>query len=293
MRTTNRVAACLYLGRIGVIVASVPLVCAIGIWFTRIGDDAVLREKALAVTAGLSSAATRITTINDWVYHNQGFAKNKHFFLVPMLGPTPNQVLEWGGDCADKSRLVSAMLYELGIDSGVAQIFPCSACYPIHAIVEAEYEDGRMVVDPTWDIDYPAENGKYLGMQDLAGTSRGRDHLAELRRQRPVDDKIQRMPSTEATFDFAKGVNWEKNIASRTVAFALTSLGYDSEHMLRPHFLEDPKLALTLFLLAVAAILIVGSLLLGLMFPALSAWARPPDRAPRKAAIGPEDEITA
>ena len=37
----------------------------------------------------------------------------------------------------------------------------------------------------------------------------------------------------------------------------LRILGYTPEQMLRPHFLEDPKLALTLFFLASAAALVV------------------------------------
>ena len=270
MRSTSRPQACHYLGKLGAMFAAVPLACAIGIWYSWVGDNAILREKALAITAGLTSASSRITTINDWVYHNQGFAENDHYFLIPVLGPTPNQVLKSGGACADKSRLVSAMLRQLGINSGLAQIFPCGNCYPIHTVVEAEYEGGRMVVDPTWNIDYPAGDGSYLGIRDLAGTSRGRDRLSKLQSQRAADDKIQSMPPTEATFDFARSVNWQKNTLTRTIERALMVVGYDPEHMLRPHFLEDPKLALTLLFLAIATALIALSLGLGLAFPALS-----------------------
>ena len=103
------------------------------------------------------------------------------------------------------------MLWQWGIDSGLAQIFPCENCGPIHAFVEAEYEGGRMVVDPLWDIDYPTADGRFLGTQELAGTSLGRQRLAELQRQRGMGDKIQYMSPAEATFDFARAVNWQKN----------------------------------------------------------------------------------
>jgi hypothetical protein len=166
------------------------------------------------------------------------------------------------------------MLREIGIESGVAQIFPCPNCYPIHVIVEAEYEGGRMVVDPAWDIDYPAGEGKYLGMRDLAGTNLGRDHLAKLQKKRPPDDKIQSMPLTEATFDFAKSVNWQKNVWSRMGAYGLRLLGYDPGELLRPHFLEDPKLALVLSFLAVAVMLPILSVGLGLAFPACGTKLR-------------------
>jgi hypothetical protein len=246
--------------------AAIPVVCGIGMWISWLGDNAVLRERALSVTAGLTTASAKINAINHWVYRNQGFTKNDEFILVPAFGPTPLQVLRTGGDCGDKSKLVSAMLWQLGIDSGLVQIFPCRDCGPIHAVVEAEYEAGRMVVDPIWDVDYPSGDGKFLGIQELAGTSLGRAHIAELQTRRGAGDKIQFMPDAEATFDYAAAVNWQKNALSRASASALRLLGYDPRHLLRPHFLEDPKLALTLLFLTIAGILIVANLILFLWF---------------------------
>ena len=155
------------------------------------------------------------------------------------------------------------MLWQWGIDSGLAQIVPCENCGPIHAFVEAEYEGGRMVVGPLWDIDYPTADGRFLGIQELAGTSLGRQRLAELQRQRGMGDKIQYMSPAEATFDFARAVNWQKNAFTRAVAFGLRLLGFTPEHLLRPHFLEDPKLAITLLLLAIAGIIVFLSCILG------------------------------
>jgi hypothetical protein len=262
----RRLLGVLYFARIGAMIAAIPIVGAIGVWSSWESDNAVLREKAVVVTAGLKSAATKISAVSHWVYRNQGFGKNYRFFLIPALGPTPIQVLESGGDCADKSKLVSAMLWELGIASGLAQIFPCENCGPIHVFVEAEYEYGRMVVDPLWDVDYPTADGRFLGIQELAGTSLGREHVAELQRQRRIADKIQNMPQAEATYDFARAVNWQKNAFTRDIAYGLRLLGYAPEHLLRPHFLEDPKLAITLFLFATAGILVFLSGILGLVW---------------------------
>ncbi len=245
--------------RIGTILAVIPLVFAVEVWSSWISDNAVLKERALVITAGLTSDSARIRIINDWVYHNHGFGKNNQFFVVPALGPTPVQVLETGGDCGDKSRLVSAMLRELGIQSGLVMIFSCRDCMPIHTLVEARYEGGRMVVDPIWDIDYPAADGRFLGVRDLAGTSLGRDRLAQLQLQRGTADKIRWMPENEATFDFAKPLNWDKNLVTRFAAYGLSLLGYDPGQLFRPQFLEDPKLALTLALLAVAAMIVAAN----------------------------------
>jgi hypothetical protein len=207
------------------IFAVIPAACAVGIWLSWVNDNAILRENAVAVTAGLSSDSTKISAINHWVYLNQGFTKNERFFLVPALGPTPNQVLESGGDCGDKSRLVSAMLWQLRINSGLAQIFPCRDCGPIHVVVEAEYEAGRMVVDTS--------TGSY---RSLRAAIAGQRH--------------------------ARG----RGESRKAVAFGLGLLEYDPAHLLRPHFLEDPKLALALVLFISAGMLLITYFMLYFVF---------------------------
>jgi len=235
-----------------------PFASALGVFVDWQRDNALLRQQAVEITTNLSTDSSRVRVINDWVYQNQGFGKNDHYFIVSALGPTPIQVLESGGDCSDKSRLVAAMLNELNIGAGLVMISPCPNCGFIHTVVEAQYERGRMVVDPIWHVDYPAADGRFLGVRDIAGTSRGRDRVAELQRERGPSDKIAVMPATEATFDYAVAVNWDKNMATRTTAAALHLLGYAPEQMFRPRFIEDPKLALSLFLVFMG-IAIIGA----------------------------------
>ncbi len=235
-----------------------PFAPPLGVFVDWQHDNALLRQQAVEITTNLSTDSSRVRAINDWVYQNKGFGKNDHYFIVPALGPTPNQVLESGGDCSDKSRLVAAMLNELNIEAGLVMISPCRNCGFIHTVVEAQYERGRMVVDPIWHVDYPTADGRFLGVRDIAGTSRGRDRVAELQRERGPSDKIAVMPATEATFDYAVAVNWEKNMATRTVAAALHLLGYTPEQMFRPRFIEDPKLSLSLFLISIG-ISIIGA----------------------------------
>ena len=124
--------------------------------------------------------------------------KSDHYFIVPAIVPTLLQVLEAGGDCADKSRLVAAMLNELNIDAGLVMISPCPQSGFIHTVVEAQYEGGRMVVDHIWNVDYPAANGRYLGVRELAGTNLGRERVVELQSLRGAADKIAAMPEMDA-----------------------------------------------------------------------------------------------
>jgi hypothetical protein len=242
----------------------IPFACAIGLFFNWREDNAFLRRQALAITAHLDTDSARIHAVNDWVYHNKGFAKNDQYFLVSSLGPTPVQVMEFGGDCADKSRLVAAMLDNLGIDAGLVMISPCWYCGFIHTVVEARYEGGRMVVDPTWGIDYPAGDDRFLGVADLAGTNRGEQRVVELRRQRGATDKIARMPTADASFDYAVAINWDRDVVTRGIAATLRLIGFQPETLFRPRVLEDPKLLLILALLATTTVIVLGSFVLGL-----------------------------
>jgi hypothetical protein len=242
--------------------AAIPLICAISLYFNWQQDNAVLRRQALAITAHLDSDSARIQAVNDWVYHNKGFDPNDQYFVVSALGPTPIQVMARGGFCADKSRLVAAMLNSIGIDAGLVMISPCLYCGFIHTVVEARYEGGRMVVDPTWNVDYPTGDGRFLGVTDLSGTNRGQERVAELRHQRPVTDKIQNMPDADAAFEYAVAMNWDKNLVTRSVAATLRLMGYQPETLLRPRLLEDPKLFLISFLLGVATTMALASFLL-------------------------------
>ena len=186
------------------------LSCAIALSLSWHQDEVMLRQQAVIITENFSTDAARIRAVNNWVYHNKGFAPNDRYFIVAALGPTPIQVMELGGDCADKSRLVAAMLNSIGIDAGLVMISPCFHCGFIHTVVEAQYENGRMVVDPIWNIDYPAGDGRFLGVKDLAGTNRGRQRVVELQLQRPATDKISHMPEMDADFDYATTINGYK-----------------------------------------------------------------------------------
>src|SRR6266404_4599112 len=244
--------------------AAIPLICAISLYFNWRQDNAVLRRQALAITAHLDSDSARIQAVNDWVYHNKGFDPNDQYFVVSALGPTPIQVMARGGFCADKSRLVAAMLNSIGIDAGLVMISQCWYCGFIHTVVEARYEGGRMVVDPTWDIDYPSGDGGFLGVTDLAGTNRGQERLAELRQQRETTDKIAHMPAADATFEYAVAINWDRDVVTRGIAATLQLIGYQPETSLRPRMLEDPKLFLILVLLATTTVIVLGSFVFGL-----------------------------
>ena len=262
MRNRRLFNAGLWCRRVGWLTGAISLSCAIALFLSWHQDEVVLRQEAMAITANLGTDSSRIRAVNNWVYHNKGFASNDRYFILPALGPTPIQVMELGGDCSDKSRLVAAMLNSLGIHAGLVMISPCLHCGFIHTVVEAQYEDGRMVVDPTWNVDYPAGGGLFLGVADLAGTSRGRERIVELQDQRAASDKIAHIPPDDAIFDYAVSMNWDRDIVTRRVAAALQLTGHPPEALFRPRVLEDPKLFLVVGLIIIATVFVATGFLL-------------------------------
>jgi hypothetical protein len=207
------------------------------------------------VVAGAETEPEMVTRLTDWVYRNQGFAKNHQSFLMARLGPTPLQILAAGGDCSDKSRLLSAMLRELGIRSGLVMLYPCQDCEPVHTVVEAETAQGRMVADSIWDVDYGS------GVGALRKSVQPLERVTFLKGIRDPADKIQQMPAEQWNFDYARAVNWDKNALTRLAATTLDAVGIDHDRLLRPHLMEDPKLFVCVILLAPSAVLLlVGGL---------------------------------
>jgi len=93
-------------------------------------DARLLKALAAKLTETTTGSDDKVRVLNSFVYHNQGFARNRGYYLLKSLGATPLQVLEKGGDCADKSPLLAAMLYQMGIKASPAMLYPCRGVRP-------------------------------------------------------------------------------------------------------------------------------------------------------------------
>lgn len=255
-----------YLPRVSLCSAVVCLSLGVGLYCGWRFDKTVLRHKAIEITASSRLDSSRIVAINNWVSSINGVAKNDGYFVFAALGPTPLQILQKGGDCADKSRLAAAMLNELGIEAGLVMIRSCSDCPFGHTVVEARYERGRMVIDPLWGVDYPAGDGRYLGVGELAWTNLAERRLVDLQSRHGPIGKIATMPARDAIFDHAVAINWNKNFATITMVELMRLTGYPPEKMFRPRFLEDPKLAL-IYLLVIMGLVLAAPSVVALRSP--------------------------
>lgn len=208
-------------------------------------DDRTLDKAIAGRLTSTPNTGPFVKELNHWVYNNQGFAKNKKFFLIRKLGPTPVQVLQSGGDCSDKSRLLAALLKRFGMDSTLVMLHACEGCKATHTIVEAQYEGGRMAADPVFDIVFPAGNGRFYGVKELKqNPSIMISRLDELKAQRGSENKIAFYKRETESYSWPKTINWEKNGVLQKVAALIEKGEHDPSLVMRPNFLEDPKLFL-------------------------------------------------
>lgn len=220
------------------------------------GDQRRLRMVAAAVIQDTAGNAERVRRLTEWVYANYGFRRNPEFFLLPHMRATPVQVLERGGDCADKSRLLAAMLRQMDIPATMLMCFdPFGA--PAHTVVEAVVASGEyMISDPVFNMVFPRPGGGYFSLLELrADPEILRRRIAELRALRPSPhDPIQAYHEDTAIYAQAKTMNWNKNAAARAL-FALLhgQVGDQVYRLSRPAILEEPHLAAIMLLVAIAA----------------------------------------
>lgn len=230
-------------------------------------DRQVLRQIAERVTKGSESPGASVSALNNWVYGNQGFAKNRHHFGLARLGPTPMQVLEHGGDCADKSRLLSAMLETIGVRSSLAMLYPCPECAPVHTVVVADLGLSKTLVDPVFNISFPRPDGGYFSVKELVEDPwLLSDRLRVLRAERGPSDKIVYYRESNHRFDYLTTINWQASGLTRVAARGVRALGGEPRHVFRPMWLENPKRALTYAALVMA--------LLGFAMVLAAGWRR-------------------
>lgn len=227
-------------------------------------DNQRLYEIAHTVSEDGNNNAERIIKLNEWVYSNQGFAKNEKYLILKKLGPTPIDILEHGGDCADKSRLLAAMLKQLGIRSTLAMLYPCRDCQPGHTVVEAEYEDGWMVIDPVYNLWFPIKPNEYYGESYMglkllmSNPDFLKARLQYLREHRGTSDKINHYDDNMTIYAHARTINWDKNGLVKFVGDMMSRFGKDPYLMRRPYVMEDPKLAMAI----ISGVITIGLLIL-------------------------------
>ena len=214
--------------------------------FSRWQDQEVFRDTIAANVVEEPGTGAFVEELNSWVYNKEGFAQCQARYVWDPLGATPMQIYEEGGDCADKSRLLSAMLDSVDMDSTLVMLQPCRTCPATHTIVNAETETGDLVAaDPVYDLVWPDEAGGYYGVAEIRDEPALLERrLTELKRLRGPEDKINFHSEDEMKYGFPKTVNWDRDPVFRAAGAVVGNLTDEPYLVDRPRLFEDPKLFL-------------------------------------------------
>lgn len=227
------------------------LVTAGGLYCSYVLDNSKLKEIGSAVTMNITSNPEKVIKLLDWIYHNKVFGKNRDYLIFKSLGATPVSVLEKGGDCADKSKLMWSILDQIGINSTMIVLYDPKTGKPVHTVIEAEYSPGkRMIVDPVYNLFFPKGNIEYYGLIEMRKDAKIlEDRVTYLRSKAKAEDKINRYHLHSSTYHFATSMNWRKNPFTRLLFRVLYPYYGDNIYVIkRPAFLERPKMFLVFIL---------------------------------------------
>ena len=174
--------------------------------------------------------------------------QDSRYFLLPIfsfLRPMPRQVMEQGGDCADRSRLVIRMLRLHGIGASKWALYT-KEMKSVHAVVELEAETGKMVADPLYGLWFPRPDGGYYDIKELrqsASILQGRIQTLLREGVRPGSSDLKSYPIDEYTYQYAKSINWEKWAVTWPLYKALSIvMGPSIDNFQRPMLVEAPQL---------------------------------------------------
>jgi hypothetical protein len=241
--------------------AATAALLALACMVSHQNDRRTLRTAAQREAAAWPDNASKIIGLTEWVHHNHGARENPRWFVLPRFRATPVQVLHSGGDCADKSRLLCALLREIDIPCTMILCFSRTTRKATHTVVEAQAGPGEFIVaDPAYNLSFPAGgSGRYHDLLELRADPAIVDRrLAELIPQLPPTAPVYCYKPDQAAYDHASSINWNRNQLTRA-AFKTLAPWYGSEiHRLhRPLVFEEPKLAVAALILAGTALLLV------------------------------------
>jgi hypothetical protein len=153
------------------------------------------------------------------------------------LGATPSAVIQLGGCCSDRSRLLILALAELDIRAYQITLYHHEG-HAQHCLVEAYLQDERLIVDPSYGFFYTDAHGGSLSLEDLQAGKR--PIYVPLRAGETCGYPAN--PYYDFDFEASKTANWTKTVARRLLYRALRSVrGSAADRLEVPAALEWPQ----------------------------------------------------
>lgn len=224
-------------------------------------DQRAIGRATRCLVAPDQPADLKVVTLTEWVYASTRSTRNDRTFVLPGMRATAWQILVGGGDCADKARLLVAMLASLGIPASPVMLFDPATGLPSHTVVEAEYAPGlRMVVDPSFNLVFPRTEGGYHDLLSLrADPHAAEDRVRQTRAVAPWPAKVMFYRMDTAGYDGASTIHWNRNLLTRLCFATLHPFLTDRVYQLRrPALAENPAKLCGVLAMAAGAVLAIA-----------------------------------
>jgi hypothetical protein len=218
------------------------------------------RERGVVATLARGIAAEQgsdlevVLSIAHWINVTLPLREDP-IFLTRVLGPlggAPSAIIEHGGCCSGRARLLILACGALGHLAAQVTLYDRTGRAK-HCLVEVRLREGTVLVDPTYDLYYRGPSGALIGLDPLRrGTQ---PVLVALRSNRPA------AYPTDAYYNFdyleTKTANWTKSRARRVIYRVVHPLTLGRIDTVRlPVLLEYPHILLAAMICPCYALLI-------------------------------------
>jgi hypothetical protein len=235
------------------------LAVSVGLLVQRRRDLGRLRSFVHGIQPVPRSQKERLLELTRKCYRLPAIRKDASFCprLFGPLGATPSAVLRFGDCCSGRARLLILGLNELGIRAHQITLYH-RAGHAQHCLVEAQLDDRRVIVDPTYGVYFEGPEGEPISLRELRqGITPTSVPL--------FDDGSCGYPANEYyDFDFSasKTANWTKSRV-RAVSYAVLHklTGGAVDRLEVPPLLEWPQ-HLFIALAALCTMALNGTILL-------------------------------
>lgn len=214
-------------------------------WCSNAIDEAALRNLARSVSQYEAAPDDKALALLKFVHENGTTRRNGGTFGLSRWRATALQVAAEGGDCADKSRLLAALLTELGMRATPVLCFDAASGAPAHTMVEAELTRGTyMALDPAFGLWFPKAGGGYHDVLDLRGDPDmvPRRVAALQRGWGEGDAPDEYYLRAGAAYHTAATFHWQRGPIMRAAFYVMHALvGDEVFRVCRPRWIEEPK----------------------------------------------------
>lgn len=224
-----------------------------------LADDAVLRH-VVELDSNLPPSR-KVVTLLDYIDKNVVKRETTDVSFLPglsFLRPTARQVLEKGGDCADRSRLLIELLRREGVRASKVALHDRQGV-PQHAVVRADIEDddGSMVVDALFGMYFPDGRGGFYSVHDI----RNDESILEnrIRELAPTQPHTREYPLELYTYQEPRTINWSKSWGMQQLYRILYAImGPRVDDLPRPAIVGDPVLLTLVFAVTTQLVVALG-----------------------------------